>query len=218
MSVHLFKRFSLLHLVEFDTDVVPALEEKLGNSGWVLHRADAVRYDYRSAGAPLHVCGNLPYGAGSHIIHRVLEYGNDILSCTFMVQREVAERICAAPHSKTMGYLSIFCQFFGKPRLLFRVPPGAFYPKPKVDSAVFQIIVEPNLEQKLKREQWEELFGLVGLAYRMRRKMLINTLRDSYGRERVEQAIGAAGLRERSRPEDLSVDDWLALHRSIRSV
>lgn len=218
LTAFLVPRFPRLALLEIDSDVIPVLRDRFGADSFELFHADAVKFDYEQAGMPLHIVGNLPYGPAAHIIHRVLEYGSRIVSCTFMVQKEVADRICASPHSRTMGYLSVFCQFFGAPRILFRVPPGAFFPKPNVESAVFQLVIDSELEAKLPRNQWDEFFALVDLSYRMRRKQLVNTLKREIGREKVEQAVAACGILPSARPEDLSVEQWISLFRSIQSI
>lgn len=211
LSAHLVARFPALHLVEIDQDVVQALSDKLGPGHWTLHRQDALTFDYTSVGAPLHVVGNLPYSAGGRLIHNVLNCGNRIASCTFMVQKEVARRICAGPHTKENGYLSIFCQFFGTPRLLFNVPPGAFFPPPAVDSSVFQIVVDHDLEGRLPHAQWQRFFGMVDKAFQQRRKKLTNALGDAEGVVVTEEMVVALGLPGTARPEDLTAGQWLQL-------
>jgi len=216
LSVHLQERFPRFHMVELDSDVVPVLQKRLGQSGWTIHQANALSFDFEEAGFPLHVVGNLPYVTGARIIHKALMYGSRIRSCTFMVQREVAERIAASPHGKTIGYLSIFCQFFGTPRILFHVPPGAFVPPPTVQSSVFQIAIEENVEEKLPVDQWKTFFHFVDIAYRMRRKVLPNALAPLVDKQVCARALAHEGLAELVRPEDLSVDEWLRLFTRVR--
>jgi len=213
LSVHLQKRFPLFHCVEVDADVIPLLRDKLGKGEWTLHHANALAFDFAQAGMPLHVVGNLPYAIGALLIRKTLFYSNDILSCTFMVQREVAQRICSEPHSRQNGFLTIFCQFFGKPSLLFTVPPGAFFPRPTVDSAVFQLIIEKDLESKLPRSQWESYFAFVDKGFKMRRKMLANVLGRDGGRDIYRQHLLDMGVRPDVRPEDLDADQWLTLYK-----
>ncbi len=213
LSVHLVKRFPLFHCVEIDDDVVALLEEKLGKGDWSLHRSNVLEFDFRKAGFPLHCVGNLPYSIGAHIIKKTLLYGNNILSCTFMVQREVAERIVAAPHTKQNGFLSIFCQFFGRPTILFHVPAGAFFPKPNVESSVFQIKIDPDLVRKLAYEQWEKFFAFVDAGFKMRRKMLVNVLGRDGGKQRIVSLLDACGIDAMVRPEDLGIDQWLILYK-----
>jgi 16S rRNA (adenine1518-N6/adenine1519-N6)-dimethyltransferase len=215
MSIFLKERFPSFHLVEVDPAAIGALQEKLGGGGFTLHHADILKFEFAKAGFPLHVVGNLPYVIGAHIIRKTLGYGNNILSCTFMVQREVAERIVAGPHTKRNGFLSVFCSFFGKPKLLFHVPPGAFFPRPNVDSSVFRITVEKGIEQKLPRDEWEQFFALVSRGYQQRRKKLVNALSiDGEEKEKMHSALSAIRA-EDARAEDLDADRWLELYRQV---
>lgn len=213
LSVHLKERFPTFHLVEVDTDVLPVLTQKLGAGSYTLHHHDVMSFDFGRAGFPLHVAGNLPYSIGAHIIKKVLLYGNNISSCTFMVQREVAERIVASPHNKTYGFLSVFCSFFGTPKLLFHVPPGAFFPRPNVDSSVFQIRLDADLEKKLTHDRWEDLFKLVSKGFQQRRKTVVNALSDNAEmKERNISLLNQIGIPVNARPENLSAGEWLELY------
>ena len=138
-----------------------------------------------------------------------------VASCTFMVQREVAARIVSGPRSKQNGFLSIFCQFFGEAKPLFHVPPGAFFPRPNVDSSVFQIIVDKDIEKKLRRELWEDFFAFVDGGFSMRRKQLAKVLSLRYGRGKdyYRGALSDMGICAEARPEDLGVGEWLDLYK-----
>jgi 16S rRNA (adenine1518-N6/adenine1519-N6)-dimethyltransferase len=213
LSVHLVKRFPDFHCVEIDPDVIPVFSEKLGPGSWTLHRSDVLTFDFSKAGFPLHCAGNLPYSIGAMIIRKSLSYGSGIRSITFMVQREVARRIVAGPHCKQIGFLSIFCQFFGKPTILFHIPPGAFFPRPNVDSSVFQLMVDRNLEEKLPAPQWEPFFAFVDRGFRMRRKMLVNVLGRDGGKQHWGRLLVEINADPASRPEDLSAGQWLELYK-----
>ena len=217
LSVFLKDRFPCFHLVELDRDVIERLRLKLGQGSYTIHIHDILDFDFSIPGFPLHVVGNLPYSIGAMIIRKTLLYGNNILSCTFMVQREVAERIVSPPHVKTNGFLSIFCQFFGKPKIHFHVPPGAFFPPPSVDSSVFQIVIDPDLESKLPAGLREDFFAFVSRGFSMRRKQLPKILGESGSggitKERYAAFLDKMGLPVTSRPEDLGIDEWLELYR-----
>jgi 16S rRNA (adenine1518-N6/adenine1519-N6)-dimethyltransferase len=213
LSIHLKNLYPFFHCVEIDADLIAGLSRKLGAGTWTLHHCDALTFDFAKAGFPLHVVGNLPYSIGAMIIRKALSYGENILSCTFMVQREVAQRIAAKPHSRQMGFLSIFCQFFGTPKILFTVPPGAFFPKPAVDSAVIRLVVDKNLEGKLPSRLWEDFFGFVDRGFRMRRKMLVNVLGHNGGRERYAGILAQMENGARARAEDLGPNEWLELYK-----
>jgi 16S rRNA (adenine1518-N6/adenine1519-N6)-dimethyltransferase len=213
LSIHLKNRYPSFHCVEIDSDLIAGLTRKLGAGTWTLHHCDVLAFDFAKAGFPLHVVGNLPYSIGAMVIRKTLSYGEKILSCTFMVQREVAQRIAAKPHSKRMGFLSVFCQFFGTPKILFTVPPGAFFPKPAVESAVLRLAVERNLESKLPRRSWEDFFGFVDKGFRMRRKMLVNVLGHNGGKERYAEILAQMKTGAGVRAEDLGPDKWLELYK-----
>jgi 16S rRNA (adenine1518-N6/adenine1519-N6)-dimethyltransferase len=214
LSIFLKDRFPEFHLVEVDPEAIERLKVKLNAGSYTIHHTDILEFDYAVAGFPLHVVGNLPYSIGAMILKKTLLYGNNILSCTFMVQREVAERIVSPPHCKTNGFLTIFSAFFGKPRLLFQVPPGAFFPRPNVDSAVFQIVVDKDLHLRLTRDRWEEFFAFVSKGFSQRRKILVNVLGQTPDlKVKYTGLLLEMGLAPLSRPEDLGIDEWLQLFK-----
>jgi len=219
VSVYLKRRFPRFHLIEMDRDVIPALKVKLGPGEWVLHAEDVLRFDFGTLGSGLHIIGNLPYNIGAMIIKKTLFCAPQVASVTYMVQREVAERIVAGAHTKQNGFLSIFCQFFGKPQILFHVPPGAFFPKPNVESSVFQLAVRPGIIERLTREEWEDFFALVSRGFTMRRKMLLTSLSWKKGNKAVvEDILRKAGLDAKVRPEDLLVDDWIRVYKQCKDA
>jgi 16S rRNA (adenine1518-N6/adenine1519-N6)-dimethyltransferase len=219
LTVFLRERFPSMHLVEVDPDAVLRLREKLGINQCTVHVEDVLGFDFGKAGFPLHVAGNLPYSIGAMIIKKTLMYGPRIRSCTFMVQREVAERIVSPPHCRTNGFLAIFCGFFGVPKLLFHVPAGSFFPRPNVDSSVFRIIVDEKASGRLPREQWEDFFSFVSTGFGMRRKKLSNSFgRTPSDRQKCESILSRTGMNPLSRPEDLGVDAWLELYRQWETV
>jgi 16S rRNA (adenine1518-N6/adenine1519-N6)-dimethyltransferase len=219
LSIFLKERFPVMHLVEVDGEAIARLREKLGENRCTIHVADVLEFDFAAAGFPLHVVGNLPYSIGALIIKKTLLYGDRVRSCTFMVQREVAERIVSLPHRKTNGYLTVFCGYFGVPKLLFHVPPGAFFPRPNVDSSVFQIEVDDHKSGRLPREHWESFFAFVSNGFGMRRKKLSNSFgRNAHDRQRCESILEAIGMDPLSRPEDLGPGEWLELYKRWESA
>jgi 16S rRNA (adenine1518-N6/adenine1519-N6)-dimethyltransferase len=214
LTVFLKERFSALHCVEIDSDAIAALTRKIGSGSVTIHRHDILSFDYANAGFPLHVVGNLPYAIGARIIKKTLLYGKDIRSMTFMLQREVAERIVAGPHCKANGFLSIFCQFFGKPGIVCHVPPGAFFPRPRVNSSVVSMTIDPDVEEKLEKPRWEDFFAFVSKGFSQRRKKLAKVIgQDPAGKSRAEAILGSLGFAMTARPEDLGINEWLALFK-----
>jgi 16S rRNA (adenine1518-N6/adenine1519-N6)-dimethyltransferase len=214
LSIFLKERFPYFHLVEIDETAIELLSQKLGDGTYTIHHKDVLDFDFHKVGFPLHVVGNLPYSIGAHIIKKTLLYGNDIKSCTFMVQREVAQRIVSATHNKTYGFLSVFCSFFGTSRLLFNVPPGAFFPRPNVDSSVFQITVDGHAGERLPRSQWDPFFAFVSRGFRQRRKKAVNALHDDvHSKDELVSFLASVGAVPEARPEDLDCNQWLEIYK-----
>ncbi len=210
----LIQRYPDLHIVEKDPDLIRKCKELLGTGSYTIECSDATAYDFTDTGTTLHVVGNLPYNVASSIIHNVLLHGNRILSCTFMVQREVAQRICAQPAHSDFSYFSVFCRFFGTPRMRFTLPPGAFFPPPNVSSAVFQLQVAPDLNSKLATHEWKDFFAFVKKGFSARRKKLVNTiaLPPSFKPQIAQQLVNIVG-NDTCRPQELDTDQWLSLYR-----
>jgi 16S rRNA (adenine1518-N6/adenine1519-N6)-dimethyltransferase len=128
----------------------------------------------------------------------------------------VAERITAKSGTRAYGFLTVLCGLFGTPRVLFHVPPGAFFPKPKVTSSVFRLVVDSDVEQRLPRDRWDDFLSFVDRGFSMRRKMLVNVLGHEGGKELYRRYLEELELPLSSRPESLGVDEWLALYRKVR--
>jgi 16S rRNA (adenine1518-N6/adenine1519-N6)-dimethyltransferase len=217
VTIFLKERFPEFQCIEVDRDAILLLKQKLGEGRYTIHHADVLTFDFSRAGFPLHVVGNLPYSIGALIIKKTLLYGNAVRSFTFMVQREVAERIVSPPHRKSNGFLTIFCQFFAAPKILFHVPPGAFFPKPKVDSSVVRMVIDGSSKERLHPDKWSDFFSFVSKAFGMRRKKTSNALgRTPVERQQCEHILREMGVNPLSRPEDLGINEWLALYKAWR--
>jgi len=159
------------------------------------------------------VVANLPYYATSAILRRLLEAAQKPQLLVVTVQREVAERLVATPGK--MSILSVSVQFYGRPRIVARAPARAFYPSPKVASAVVRIDVyeEPLAEV----DDVEAFFSLVRAGFAQRRKYLKNSLPQGLGlsAHQVTSALRRARIEETLRPQALSVEDWARLYREV---
>jgi 16S rRNA (adenine1518-N6/adenine1519-N6)-dimethyltransferase len=158
---------------------------------------------------PFDVVANLPYHITSPILHHLLGGEPRPERFVLMVQREVADRIAAAPGG--MSYLSVFVQYHATVRVAFVVPASAFEPAPQVASAVLVGATQPR---RLTPEGEENLWRLVQAGFRERRKMVHNVLPRQLphlGRARIDEALVAAGVAADRRPQTLSLDDWLTL-------
>jgi len=175
---------------------------------------DALAIDCAKLGqAPRRIVANLPYNIATPLIIKWLQAGPAFKSITVMVQREVADRLVAAPRTKDYGRLSVLTQFLAKPRRLFDVPPRAFVPPPKVTSSVVELIPLPAPAAPARIEDLERV---TQAAFGQRRKMLRQSLR-SLGVEEVEDLLAAADIAPTSRAEELSVAQFAALARTLRA-
>jgi len=206
-------RAGRLIALEVDPALAAALRARLP-AAEVLD-ADARSWNYAELGAPaggrVLIVGNLPYSVGKPILAALIAARTAIDEMTLMLQREVAERVAAAPGSKTYGSLSVFSQLHCDVRVALRVPPGAFRPPPKVDSAVLHLRVlrEPRVPLRDPRR----FEAVVRAAFAQRRKMLGNALGAGLGLplDVIRKAAAAAGVDLTRRAETLTLSEFAAL-------
>ena len=166
---------------------------------------------------PYDVVANLPYHITSPILHRLLGTAPRAGRLVLMVQREVAERVAAAPGA--MSYLSVFVQYHARARVAFRVPREAFEPAPKVESAV--LVLEPYpADDRLDAAAEDHLWRIVQAGFRERRKMLHNVLARQLPvpEERVDEALAAVGIARDRRPQTVAVGEWIALAEALGPI
>jgi 16S rRNA (adenine1518-N6/adenine1519-N6)-dimethyltransferase len=177
--------------------------------------ADARRWEYgalrASPGGRVLVVGNLPYSVAKPILQALIEARTAIQEMALMLQREVAERVAAAPGGRTYGTLSVLTQLYCDVRVALRVPPGAFRPPPQVDSAVLHVRVRSEPRVPLPDER--RFASVVRAAFAHRRKTLANALAGGLGlpADRVRAAAEGAGLDPTRRPETLTIPEFAAL-------
>ena len=192
--------------VEVDQVLVHYLQEKFrGEANFSVVQGDVLQTDLTQWG-PVSVAGNLPYYITSPIIERILALGPLLLNAVFLIQKEVADRIVSGPGSRDYGYLSVSCQVLAETKYITTVPPAAFRPPPKVDSAVIQLLPR---EQPLVPDV-PGFLKFASACFKQKRKTLRNNLAPVYGKERIE-AQPEAGLRA----EQLSVDQLASLYQRL---
>lgn len=195
-----------LTVVEADRDMVLYLHKYFPQlKGRILHQ-DFLRLPLEELfqGAPFALIGNFPYNISSQILFKMVEHQALIPEMVGMFQKEVAERVIAGPGSKTYGVISVLIQAFYQGEYLFTVDKSAFQPPPKVQSGVIRLLRRP---QPLVPDQQYRLFRqIVKTAFGQRRKMLRNTLKNV-----LDPQTAATDEFFRQRPEQLSVDDFVAL-------
>ncbi len=202
-----------LDVIELDRDLVPLLKAKFaGYNQLTIHQADALTFDYRSLissdNQKLRVIGNLPYNITTPLLFHLLGQSECISDMCFMLQREVVERICAQPDSKSYGRLSIMVQYQCEATQLFVVPPEAFDPMPKVESAI--VYLKP-LDHYLGGDMpLEALNKIVTKAFSQRRKTIANTLKDIV----TFETLLAEGIDLKQRPETLTIAQYVAITKA----
>ena len=205
--------------IEIDPRMVMLLRETLaGCLNVTVVEADALAIDLFSAGArlPTRIVANLPYQITSPLLIRFLGDDRRPSRVVVLVQAEVARRIVATEDdAKERGYLSVFCQSYATARIVREVPRSSFRPAPRVDSAV--VVFESLPLPRFAPLPAAPFLRLVSDVFRHRRKQLRAALSYEAGidRERATAALGVAGIDPVRRPEQLSVDEWIALARAL---
>ncbi len=198
-----------LDVVELDRDLIPELEQTFANQGGLhIHGADALKFDFcslRSGPGRLRIVGNLPYNISTPILFHLLDQADCIEDMHFMLQKEVVERMAAAPGSRTYGRLSVMLQARCRVESLFGIGPGAFRPAPRVESAFVRLT--PLQDPPLRPLDPVWFKQIVTHAFSQRRKTLRNSLRELITPDQLE----ACGIDPVLRAERLSVTDFLRL-------
>ena len=204
-----------LDVVEIDRDVIPLLREYCAEYGELrIHNLDVLRFDFTAltTGHALRVFGNLPYNISSPLIFHLLEQLPVIHDMHFMLQREVAERMAAAPATEQYGRLSVMVQWRCTVEVLFSVGPGAFKPAPKVDSAVVRLI--PHRQAPVQISDERRFAALVNQAFSQRRKTLRNALKGWL----TAEEIASLAIDPMRRPETLSLADYALLSNTVKAT
>ncbi|MBB5876964.1 MULTISPECIES: 16S rRNA (adenine(1518)-N(6)/adenine(1519)-N(6))-dimethyltransferase RsmA [Xanthomonas] len=204
----LLRRHGQLTVIEFDRDLIAPLTAAAAGVGelTILNR-DVLSVDFTALaeGARIRLVGNLPYNISSPILFHALDHAAAVADMHFMLQKEVVDRMAADPGSKVYGRLSVMLQAYCEVTSLFVVPPGAFRPPPKVDSAVVRLVPRPP--QTVGIADPKRFADVVRAAFGQRRKTLRNALNGVCDAAQFE----AAGVRPDARAEQLEVADFVRL-------
>ncbi|MBQ8707790.1 MAG: 16S rRNA (adenine(1518)-N(6)/adenine(1519)-N(6))-dimethyltransferase RsmA [Succinivibrionaceae bacterium] len=206
-------RISHLNVIEIDRDLAeklrhhPFIREKL-----TIYETDALTFDFASlkTGKPLRIYGNLPYNISTPLLFHLLSFREQIADMHFMLQKEVVDRLTAAPGSKDYGRLTVMGQYAARMMPFLAVPPEAFVPSPKVDSAVIRIV--PHQELPYPAEDEKLLNRIVTAAFSQRRKTIANSLSEflqagDFARLAIDAAL---------RAENLSVEQYVRICNHVR--
>jgi len=210
MTRLLLESLKHLHVVELDRDLVARLQKSFTPAQATVHAGDALQFDFSTIPVPpgqkLRVVGNLPYNISSPLLFHLASLAPQVHDQHFMLQKEVVERMVAPPGGKEFGRLSVMLQWRYHMELLFIVPPTAFEPPPRVESAIVRMI---PIAQPLACDQGL-LEQVVQKAFAQRRKVIRNGLAGMF----TENDLIDAGVDPQARPETVPVEQFVALaHR-----
>jgi 16S rRNA (adenine1518-N6/adenine1519-N6)-dimethyltransferase len=202
--------------VEADAKLAEGLRSRAKDWGNVeIVAGDILKLDLKKTTQGIfRVYGNLPYYITSPILHHLFEYADEIVSIHIVIQLEVAARIVAPPGRRDYGYLSALCQFYARPEIALRLPPGAFRPPPRVNSALVHMVL-PGGRASLAIENEKEFLRFVQICFSQKRKTLRNNLRGIAPDKHIRERLAACGIRPDARAEQLSVTEFGALFRAF---
>jgi 16S rRNA (adenine1518-N6/adenine1519-N6)-dimethyltransferase len=209
LSRLLLERCRRLEAIEIDRDLIPVLRERCAGAGeLIVYDGDVLEMDLgklQDGGAPIRICGNLPYNISTPLLFHLLESGAVITDMHFMLQKEVVDRIVAPPGGKTYGRLTVMLAVYCRAEALFHVGRGAFQPPPAVDSTVVRLL--PHGADPFPLPDRARFARIVASAFSMRRKTLRNSLRGLVTAAQFDEA----GIDAIRRPETLSAAEFAGL-------
>lgn len=208
----LVERVKPVHAIEVDNDLAEHLRTRFSPDQLILHNNDALTFDFcalADKNSKIRLLGNLPYNISTPLIFHALDNVDCIQDMTFMLQKEVVQRICAAPGSKDYGRLSVMVQYGCKAQKLFDVGSGAFKPAPKVDSAI--VYLQPYDELPVTVSNTKDFKRVVQAAFGQRRKTLRNSLKQLLN----EEEIKILGINPVQRAETLDIYAFAALSNAV---
>ena len=205
MTQPLLAHLDHLHVVEIDRDIITWMQQHYPADKISIHNTDALKFDFSGIAARLRVVGNLPYNISTPILFHLLDNVPNIIDMHFMLQKEVVERMVAAPSSAAYGRLSVMLQYRLRMEYLLTVPPEAFDPAPKVESAFVRCIPYDTLPFPARDEA---VFAkIVTAAFSQRRKTLRNTLKGLLD----DGGFAVLGIDSQLRAENLAVSDFVRI-------
>ncbi len=223
MTSLMAERAAWVHAVEIDGKLVSVLKERFKeyHNVTVIH-GDILKYDFLTALGEnsvkkIKIIGNIPYSISSPILFHILDHRKKISTAVLMMQKEVADRLCAVPGTKAYGIPTVLFGLYARISRELTVAPGCFYPKPEVTSTVVKMLIP---EEPLYRVENDALFfRLVKAAFAQRRKTLLNNMKNAHWKDcdagRIENLLRDMGAGEKIRAEELSIQQFAALCNSL---
>lgn len=221
LTAQLLMKAKRVTSIELDNDLIPILEQELGgNEKFNLIHKDALKVDFNELigdEKSVKLVANLPYYVTTPIIVKLLKDGYNFKSLTIMIQKEVAERINAEPNTKEYGSLSVLVQYYCDTKIIRKVSPTCFIPRPKVESIVIRL--DRLDEPRVKAKNMNFMFELVRAGFNMRRKTLWNAAKSlKVNGEDLEEAFKNSGIDPKRRAETLTLEEFAILSDCIYDI
>ncbi len=204
-----------LEVIEIDRDIIEKLQSRFRNL--TIHAMDVLKFDFEALhakhrnhrGRKFRIVGNLPYNISTPLLFMLLPLSHIIKDMHFMLQKEVVDRITATPGTKDYGRLSVMVQYFCESQSLFSVPPGAFFPAPKVVSAFIRM--KPFSSPPHPAKDFKRFQEITNIAFQQRRKIIANSLKPFLSAEELAKI----GINPELRPEMLKTEDFVTISNFI---
>lgn len=221
LTAQLLMKAKKVTSIELDNDLIPILQQELGeHENFSLIHKDALKVDFNEVigdEQSVKLVANLPYYVTTPIIVKLLKDGYNFKSLTIMIQKEVAERIDAEPDCKEYGSLSVLVQYYCDTKIVRKVAPSSFIPRPKVESIVIRL--DRLAEPRVKTKDEKLMFELVRAGFNMRRKTLWNAAKSfKLSKEDLEKAFENSGVDPKRRAETLSLQEFANLADCIYNM
>lgn len=221
LTAQLLKIAKRVVAIELDDTLIPILTEELGGySNFSLIHNDALKVNFNEIigdEKSVKLVANLPYYVTTPIIVKLLKEKHKFKSLTIMIQKEVAERMNAEPGNKDYGALTLLVQYYCNTKIVRKVPPACFIPRPKVDSIVIRL--DKLDEPKVKVDNEKLFFDIIRNSFNMRRKTLWNGVKSiGPAKEKLEEAFEKAGVDPKRRGETLTIQEFATLSNCINEI
>jgi 16S rRNA (adenine1518-N6/adenine1519-N6)-dimethyltransferase len=204
-----------MDVIELDRDIIPKLRINCGLTGELnIHNMDVLKFNFADLvgdNEQLRIIGNLPYNISTPLIFHLVNYPNIIKDMHFMLQKEVVTRLAARPGTSNYSRLSVMAQYHFKVSPLFPVPPEAFNPRPKVNSAIVRL--QPHREKPVAIDNEKAFASLITVAFSQRRKTLRNALKKHCSPDQLADA----SIDPAQRAQEISLQQFADLHRIIQA-
>ena len=211
LTTPLLNRLNRLQVVEIDRDLIARLRERYPADRLDIHEGDVLQFDFATLGHDLRIIGNLPYNISTPLLFRFAEFAGHIRDVHVMLQREVVQRMVAAPGDSEFSRLSVMLQYRFDMEHLFDVPADAFDPAPKVESAVVRLTPLAPLPHPARDEA--VFSSVVARAFSQRRKTLRNTLKGVV----TADDFARLGINPGARAQELSVADFVRIADTVKA-